>query len=725
MWTGEFSQGAAAPGNNVQAQLYRYAEDIQALVAENDDLQSKYVSLDRTYRSVSEYRHLLATLMRTTAEGYLSTDLTGKVVGCTHSANLIFGRGNLIGIDLFRLIAEESRPEVLAIMNGGTAPVSTVRLVHADGRHIAARVRLVSAASDHPPKIIHWIVRPLVDDSIHSSGLESEYADPLSEGLFVTDLAGRVVTVNATFCRITGYEPSDVLGLHLLEMSSTVQVDGVLEGVWGQLPATGGWQGEVVGRRKNGEVFPEWLSINAVRGNDGDVVGYFGIFHDLSGLQESEQCLSRMAYYDVLTGLPNRHLFNDRLRMALSNVRRSGKRMGLFFIDLDRFKQINDSLGHDVGDELLISVAQRIKSVIREVDTVARLGGDEFSVILPNLKDRQDAALVASKILEVCQPAIHVGSHHLLSSPSIGIALFPENGDDESSLLRRADLAMYRAKAEGGNTYRFFEQGDEGDADSLTLETAFRAALKRDELYLVYQPQMAADCSEIVGVEALMRWRHPEFGEVSPNVFIPIAEWTGAITEIGHWVIRTACRQMSEWRDAGIPIRRVAVNISPRQLRAQNFPKMVIDELLASGLPGSALELEITESELMLYPEITLNKLAELRSYGISIAVDDFGTGYSNLARLRALPIDRIKVDRSFVLDIEADANAKAISSCIVTLAKAMNLEVVAEGVETHGQLKQLLHQGCDLIQGYLFGRPMTPEVLNTWFHEDGAETQR
>jgi diguanylate cyclase (GGDEF)-like protein len=508
-------------------------------------------------------------------------------------------------------------------------------------------------------------------------------------------------------------------------MNSTVQVDGVLEGVWGQLPATGGWQGEVVGRRKNGEVFPEWLSINAVRGNDGDVVGYFGIFHDLSGLQESEQCLSRMAYYDVLTGLPNRHLFNDRLRMALSNVRRSGKRMGLFFIDLDRFKQINDSLGHDVGDELLISVAQRIKSVIREVDTVARLGGDEFSVILPNLKDRQDAALVASKILEVCQPAIHVGSHHLLSSPSIGIALFPENGDDESSLLRRADLAMYRAKAEGGNTYRFFEQGDEGDADSLTLETAFRAALKRDELYLVYQPQMAADCSEIVGVEALMRWRHPEFGEVSPNVFIPIAEWTGAITEIGHWVIRTACRQMSEWRDAGIPIRRVAVNISPRQLRAQNFPKMVIDELLASGLPGSALELEITESELMLYPEITLNKLAELRSYGISIAVDDFGTGYSNLARLRALPIDRIKVDRSFVLDIEADANAKAISSCIVTLAKAMNLEVVAEGVETHGQLKQLLHQGCDLIQGYLFGRPMTPEVLNTWFHEDGAETQR
>eukprot|EP00825_Cyclidium_porcatum_P019578 TRINITY_DN2227_c0_g1_i2.p1 TRINITY_DN2227_c0_g1~~TRINITY_DN2227_c0_g1_i2.p1 ORF type:complete len:314 (+),score=12.29 TRINITY_DN2227_c0_g1_i2:93-1034(+) len=300
-----------------------------------------------------------------------------------------------------------------------------------------------------------------------------------------------------------------------------------------------------------------------------------------------------------------------------------------------------------------------------------------------------------------------------------------ENGNDESSLLRRADLAMYRAKAEGGNTYRFFEQDDEGESDRLTLETAFRAALKRDELYLVYQPQMAADCTEIVGVEALMRWRHPEFGDVSPNVFIPIAEWTGVITEIGRWLIRTACRQMAEWRNAGIPIRRVAVNVSPRQLRDQNFPNIVIDELRASGLPGSALELEITESELMLYPEATLNKLAEIRSYGISIAIDDFGTGYSNLARLRALPIDRIKVDRSFVLDIEADTNANAISACIVTLAKAMNLEVVAEGVETNGQLEYLLRQGCDLIQGYLFGRPMTPEVLNTWFHEEGGEAQR
>jgi diguanylate cyclase (GGDEF)-like protein/PAS domain S-box-containing protein len=725
MWTDDFSQCAAAAGENMRAQLFRYAEDVQALLAENDDLQSKYVSLDRTYRSVSEYRHLLATLMRTTAEGYLSTDLSGKVVGCTHSANLIFGRENLIGIDLSCLIAEASRPEILAIMNGGNAPVSTVRLVHADGRHIAARVRLVSNASDRPQKVIHWIVRPLVDDSIQASSLENEYAEPLSEGLFVTDLAGKVVTVNATFCRITGYEASDVLGLHMLNMNFTVLGDGVLEGVWGQLPVTGGWQGEVVGRRKDGETFPEWLSINAVRGSDGNVVGYFGTFHDLSGLQESEQCLSRMAYYDVLTGLPNRHLFNDRLRMALSNVRRSGKRMGLFFIDLDRFKQINDSLGHDVGDELLISVAQRIKSVIREVDTVARLGGDEFSVILPNLSDPQDAAMVAGKILEACQPAIHVGSHQLQASPSIGVAMFPENGNDESSLLRRADLAMYRAKAEGGNTYRFFEQDDEGESDRLTLETAFRAALKRDELYLVYQPQMAADCTEIVGVEALMRWRHPEFGDVSPNVFIPIAEWTGVITEIGRWLIRTACRQMAEWRNAGIPIRRVAVNVSPRQLRDQNFPNIVIDELRASGLPGSALELEITESELMLYPEATLNKLAEIRSYGISIAIDDFGTGYSNLARLRALPIDRIKVDRSFVLDIEADTNANAISACIVTLAKAMNLEVVAEGVETNGQLEYLLRQGCDLIQGYLFGRPMTPEVLNTWFHEEGGEAQR
>ena len=442
----------------------------------------------------------------------------------------------------------------------------------------------------------------------------------------------------------------------------------------------------------------------------------------MSRLHESEKRLSQLAYYDVLTGLPNRHLFLDRLRMAITQARRANRRLGLFFIDLDRFKQVNDNLGHDVGDELLKIVAQRLKSVTREVDTVARLGGDEFTLVLPNLLDARDALSVANKILDICQPPIQIGTHHLLASPSIGISLFPDHGEDEPTLLRRADAAMYHAKSDGGNTYRMFELEDDGDTQILNLETAFRTALQRDELSLVYQPQVSVEGLDILGVEALLRWHSPVFGEVSPETFVPIAEWSGAIIEIGRWVIRSACQQLAAWREAGLRIARVAVNISPRQLRDANFSSIVFEELAAAGLPGEALELEITESELMLYPESTLLKLSDLRSHGVSIAIDDFGTGYSNLARLRSLPIDRIKVDRSFVHDLEGDGNAQAISTCIVTMAKVMNLEVVAEGVETTGQLRHLLHQGCHSVQGFLFAKPMKPDSLGEWIEQMGLE---
>lgn len=401
--------------------------------------------------------------------------------------------------------------------------------------------------------------------------------------------------------------------------------------------------------------------------------------------------------------------------MAISQARRSNTQMGLFFIDLDRFKQVNDTLGHDVGDELLKAVAQRLSSVTRKIDTVARLGGDEFTVILPNLANLRDALTVASKILDAFQPPVQIGTHLLFPAPSIGITLFPEHGNDEATLIRRSDAAMYHAKGDGGNTFRVFERDDEGDSRVLSLESAFRQALERGELYLVYQPQLSADGKVLHGMEALLRWRSPDFGDVSPEVFIPIAEWSGAIIEIGQWVIRTACKQLAVWRAAGYSIGRVAVNISPRQLRDANFTTLLLDELEGSGVPAAALELEITESELMLYPESTMMKLEDLRQQGISIAIDDFGTGYSNLARLRTLPVDRIKVDRSFVKDLEHDGDAQAISTCIVTMARVMKLEVVAEGVETTGQLRHLTDQGCTSIQGFLFAQPMLPSSIEDW----------
>ncbi|MEN3371579.1 EAL domain-containing protein [Dechloromonas sp. ZS-1] len=706
----------------LQAQLYRYAEDLYVLMSEHDELQQRYRALDRSYRSISDYRDLLTTLMYSASEAYLSTS-SGQITSATRSAAVLFGSDELVGQNLRGLIAAESlaafdemQGEISAGDNVRSGGGRLIGLVNASGEVVEALVWIIDDFSvGAEAEQLHWLVRPMIQDRIHIYDRDQSRQELGGEAVFYADGNGRLLVVNDSFCRISGYQPEECLGQPMRILKSGVQGEHFYRMFWEALKGNGSWQGEIVNRRKSGELYPEWLSVASSRDSSGEIVGYFGKFHDLSRLHESEGHLSKLAYYDVLTGLPNRHIFQDRLKMAMSQARRSNTQMGLFFIDLDRFKQVNDTLGHDVGDELLKVVAQRLASVTREMDTVARLGGDEFTVILPNLSHERDAHAIATKILEVFQPPVQVGAHLLFPSPSIGIAMFPSHGTDEATLIRRADMAMYHAKGDGGNAFRVFEADDEGDTRVFSLESAFRQALDRGELYLVYQPQLSADGQTLHGVEALLRWRSPDFGDVSPNVFIPIAEWSGAIVEIGRWVIRTACAQMAAWREAGCHVERVAVNISPRQLRDANFTALVIEELEHSGLPAEALELEITESELMLYPESTLMKLDELRKRGLSIAIDDFGTGYSNLARLRTLPVDRIKVDRSFVQDLEHDGDAQAISTCIVTMAKVMKLDVVAEGVETAGQLRHLVDQGCTSVQGFLFAQPMLPASIENW----------
>ena len=712
---------AAQMQMQLQAQLYRYAEDMHQLMSEHDALQQRFRALDKAHRSVSEYRDLLSTLMHSASEVYVATDNRNRIVSCTQSANLFFGADQLVGDNLLDHLAKEYRAEVEGWLPSQAgqpddAAVCHTQFMQADGQPAPAQIQVIACHATGEGAISrHWIIRPVAAQVQGTPDALSGENDYGSEGLFITDRAGHILTVNAAFVRITGYSAAEAIGQTLRRMKSAAQGERFHRLLWEQLQTVGNWQGEIMNRRKSGEIYPEWLSINCARDKHGNIVSYFAKFHDLSRLHESERQLSRLAYFDVLTGLPNRQLFNDRLHMAINQSHRENNKFALMFIDLDRFKQINDTLGHDVGDELLKIVAQRLSSVTREIDTVARLGGDEFTVILPGLLQERDAHTVANKILDIFQPPIQIGLNTLFAAPSIGIALFPDHGEDDSTLLRHADAAMYHAKGNGGNTYRLFEAEDDGDTRVLSLENAFRKALERGELYLVYQPQVSADGVRLLGIEALLRWRSPEFGDVSPEVFIPIAEWSGMIVDIGRWVLRNACRQVAEWQAAGLGVERVAVNISPRQLRDGNFSTMLLDELARSRLPGTALELEITESELMLYPESTMLKLAELRAYGISIAIDDFGTGYSNLARLRTLPVDRIKVDRSFVHNLEEDGNAQAISACIVTMARAMNLEVIAEGVETTGQLHCLLNQGCHSVQGYLFAQPMLPESFAEW----------
>ena len=708
--------------SEVQEQLYRYAEDLHQLMSEHDALQHRFRALDRAHRSVSEYRDLLSALMHSAREAYFVTGSDGRICCCCASANLLLGRENIVGLPLLDMVEPSSQADAEAMIGAAffsrqqSEALRVIRFGLPGDGSVVAQVRVImSAVPSHKERLCHWVMRPLTESNFLVVDQEEVDSGLATEAIFVTDRDGVVLAVNAAFTRVSGYSPDEAMSMTLDSLKTDGKGETFHKLFREQLLEFGSWQGEITNRRKTGEVYPEWLSITAARGKGSEIVGYFAKFHDLSRLHESEKHLSHLAYYDVLTGLPNRNLFNDRLRMAMSQSRRTNRRMGLFFIDLDRFKQVNDSLGHEVGDELLKTVAQRLKSVTREVDTVARLGGDEFTVILPNLLDDRDALLIAAKIVDAFLPPVQIGVNQLTAAPSIGIALFPNHGQDESTLLRHADAAMYHAKSDGGNTYRVFELSDEGDTQALNIESAFRVALQRNELSLVYQPQVSASGREILGVEALLRWHSPEFGEISPDTFIPIAEWSGSIIEIGRWVIHSACQQMALWRQSGVFIRRVAVNISPRQLRDANFTAVVFDELALAGLPGSALELEITESELMLYPESTLLKLADLRAQGVSIAIDDFGTGYSNLARLHELPIDRIKVDRSFVHNLEGDSNAQAISTCIVTMAKVMNLEVVAEGVETAGQLRQLLQQGCHSIQGYLFAKPMLPESIDGW----------
>jgi len=429
--------------------------------------------------------------------------------------------------------------------------------------------------------------------------------------------------------------------------------------------------------------------------------------------QRAEQQIKHLAYHDTLTGLPNRMLFHDRLQQALSQAVREGHIMGVMFLDLDRFKIINDTLGHDVGDELLKAVSQRLINCIRQGDTVVRLGGDEFTIILPIIAKAEDAAFVAQKILTTLAEPFLLNHQELHITSSIGISLYPDDGTSTQTLIKNADIAMYRAKDLGKNNYQFYTADMNSRAmESITLENALRHALERDELLLHYQPQIDIRSGRIVGVEALVRWQHPEFGLVSPARFIPLAEETNLIIPIGEWVLRTACEQGRRWREQGLPVWRMGVNLSARQFRHKNLLEPIFRIVRETGFDPHHLELEITESLLMQGAGKTIAVLEELDKAGIRLALDDFGTGYSSLSYLKRFPIDTVKIDRSFVRDIHTDPNDAAITSAIIAMAHSLKLSVIAEGVETEEQLAFLRERECDEYQGYLFSKPLAAEEI-------------
>jgi diguanylate cyclase (GGDEF)-like protein/PAS domain S-box-containing protein len=534
-----------------------------------------------------------------------------------------------------------------------------------------------------------------------------------AEGVTITDLDGTIIDVNEAFCEITGYTREEAVGQNPRILQSGRHDGRFYRDMWTHLLRDGCWRGEIWNRRKTGESYPEMLTISTVRDDSGQASGFVAVFSDITSVKQTEARLEHLAHHDPLTQLPNRLLFSSRLRQSLAYSARSQAHLAVMFIDIDRFKQINDSLGHNAGDNLLIQIATRLQNIIRIEDTVARISGDEFIVMLENIGSVEHVTVVARKIMDAFQQPFDLEDNELRVTCSIGISLYPEDGRESSILMRNADAAMYRAKADGRNNYQFYTREMTSAAfEQVFLENAMRNALEHGEFRLVYQPQVSLLDRRVTGIEALLRWHHPEQGVISPGRFIPIAEQSGLIRKIGTWVLDEACRQARQWLDDGLDFGRIAVNVSGSQIQQAGFADHVQETLERRGLAADRLELEVTESFLMQKVDESLLQLDRLNTMGIALAIDDFGTGYSSLAYLKQLPVRKLKIDRSFVGDIPGDSNDMAISEAVIALAHALDLEVIAEGIESDAQADFLVSKGCTLGQGFLYSRPLVAESM-------------
>ena len=543
--------------------------------------------------------------------------------------------------------------------------------------------------------------------------IDSQVFESASEAVVITDADKRILDVNRAFTTITGYTREEILGENIGILSSGRHDDSFYEEMWEAVRDRGSWQGEIWDRRKNGDVFPKWLSISAVTDEAGRISRYIGLFSDISAMKQTQEQLYEMAHYDSLTGLPNRRYFLDRLRESLEQARRAREGVALMFVDLDGFKLVNDNLGHGAGDQLLREVAERIRVCVRESDMVARMGGDEFTVILPHVHNSDSPVVVARKMLQKIYEPVKLEQKEFFISSSIGIAVFPDDAQDVEGLLQSADTALYKAKDLGKNGYQFFSREMNRRAvERLTLQTQIRQGIASREFTVYYQPQVDADTGALVGLEALARWMSPQIGIVGPDQFIPIAEETGLIHDLGRLVLRAACGQGKKWLDEGGEPFRIGVNISAHQLRRADFVDVIESALKDTGFPAHLLDLELTESMLIEDVSDDLEKLKRIKAMGIFLSIDDFGTKYSSFAYLRRLPIDRLKIDRSFVQDLPADSRGSEIVSAIIAMSRSLNLEVIAEGVETPVQAALLREKGCRMLQGYYCSRPFPPENL-------------
>ncbi|MBI1423406.1 MAG: EAL domain-containing protein [Gammaproteobacteria bacterium] len=545
------------------------------------------------------------------------------------------------------------------------------------------------------------------------------------EAIMITDAEERIVMVNQAYTKITGYTAEEVIGKTPRTHHSGKHDKTFYRLLWDKLLANGQWQGEIWNLRKNGEDFPAWENISVVRNEQGEITNYVSVFSDISSIKLTEARLSQLAHQDYLTGLANRMAFNLNLEKALERAQRHRHKVALLFLDLDRFKLINDTLGHEAGDQMLKIIGQRLRQSVRAEDMVARLGGDEFTIVLEEIMNNDGAAGFARKVIRAVAEPLQIKDQEIVITTSIGLSIYPDDATTATDLAKAADTAMYRAKARGRNTFEFYTSELTDNAlQHLSTENSLRQALARDELQLFYQPQLEVATGSLCGVEALLRWNHPELGLLLPDQFIKIAEESQLIDLIGNWVIRTVCAQVRDWRNAGLPKLRIAINLSPRQIMYDSTVDTLQQALTQYNLSTEDLliELEITEHVLQSYEQIS-EPLRRLRKLGVRIAIDDFGTGYSSLSHLTQLPIDTLKIDRLFLRDIPKDAHNTAITSAIISMGHSLGMRVIAEGIENHEQWQFLQQHACDEAQGFLFSAAVPPAQLLDMLREGRLAT--
>ncbi|HMY50771.1 MAG TPA: EAL domain-containing protein [Rhodocyclaceae bacterium] len=680
------------------------------------DLGPAYAARARVAQSEAELRAVLDNLQDT----YYRTDADGCLVRVSPSVRKLLGYDaeELIGTPIARLYTRPTERDVfLQTLEdaGGAVEHYEASLRHKDGHEVWV------ATSAH-------LYRNPDDDTVGVEGttrdISRERAQRVQlqlaatvlaatrEAIMITDHDNRIISVNPAFTQLTGYQPEEVIGQGPQLLSAQRHSIAFYSQLWDALAGDDHWSGEVWNRRKNGNYFPQWLSLSAVRDPAGKLLHYVAIFSDLSDRKAAEARIEFLAHHDALTCLPNRLLLKERAQQCFVQAERNRAKPALLFLDLDRFKDIIDSLGHPIGDRLLQAVAERLRSATRESDLVGRLGGDEFLVLLNGIRDTEDIAPVVEKIMQALAEPYHADGHELLCTCSVGLAVFPDDGTDFDTLAKHADAAMYEAKAAGRATFRFYSQRMNEDALArLDLQKGLRRGLERNEFILHYQPLVDLADNRIIGAEALLRWQPPDRPLVPPGHFIPVAEDSGLIVPIGAWVLREAFTQARAWQDAGHQLV-MAINLSPLQITRGDLVDTVRALLADTGADPHRIELEITESVLLHDTEQVLAVVRQLRQMGLRLSIDDFGSGYSSLAYLRRFAVEKLKIDQCFIRDLPTDPEDGAIVRAVIQMAKSLKMTVLAEGVESADIAHDLRLLGCDLAQGYHFGRPMPAQAF-------------